>query len=74
MRNQMDKMYEIERGVLLNSLIDGSRILKGVKSWTSSFQNSNNNKYNNDDNNGYHHDDNNNLGEVTIIFCEYSNC
>lgn len=32
MRNQMDKMYEMERGGLLNSLIDGSSILKGVKS------------------------------------------
>ena len=69
----MDKMYETERGVLLNSVIHGSSILKRVKSWTSSFQNSNN-KYNNDDSNGHHHYDNNNLGEVTIIFRDYSYC
>ena len=69
----MDKMYETDRGVLLNSLIDGSSILKRVKPWTSSFQNSNN-KYNNDDNNGHHHYNNNNLGAVTIIFCDYSYC
>ena len=66
----MDKMCVMERGVLINSLIDGSSILKGVKSWTSSVQNSNN-KYNDHDNNGHHHDDNNNLGEVAIIFRDY---